>query len=102
MAMAGICNVGSLVLGIAAWGFPLQYLIFGKKKNYSGVQMLLSMGFCSGALFLQLLGIHHRVYLSDWTALMDTIEAVVWAAAALLGGSVILNGLAHMARREDV
>ncbi len=70
----GWMNLGSLLLGLTAWGIPAVY--FSRRKpggDRAGLACLLSMAACAGALFLQVLYNKHLVELQDWSALMDTI-----------------------------
>ena len=88
----GWMNLGSLLLGLTAWGIPAVY--FSRRKpggDRAGLACLLSMAACAGALFLQVLYNKHLVELQDWSALMDTSGAVAWVSVLLL--AVTLTGL---------
>lgn len=88
----GWMNLGSLLLGLTAWGIPAVY--FSRRKpggDRAGLACLLSMAACAGALFLQVLYNKHLVELQDWSALMDTSGAVAWVSVLLLAVTLILD-----------
>lgn len=91
-------NVGSLILGLAAWSLPFLAV---KKKDQFGLCCLGSFGCCILSLLLQLLEINRRVDLTDWSALMDTMHAVVLAAVVMVVVMVVCNlsALLRTARR---
>ena len=96
--MSAIFNLGSLILGLAAWGLP--FLAIGKKDRFS-ICCLGSFGCCILSLMLQLFEVKNRVNLEDWSALMDTVHAVVLAAVGMVVVMVVCNliALLHTARR---
>ena len=78
----GWMNLGSLLLGLTAWGIPAVY--FSRRKpggDRAGLACLLSMAACAGAL----------LELQDWSALMDTSGVVAWVSALLLAVTLILD-----------
>ncbi len=81
-------NVGSLVLGLVAWLLPV--LAIGKRDRFS-LCCLGSFGCCILSLLLQLFEVTRRVNLEDWSALMDTMHAVVLAAVIMVAVMVICN-----------
>ncbi len=96
--MSAIFNLGSLILGLAAWGLP--FLAIGKKDRFS-ICCLGSFGCCILSLMLQLFEVKNRVNLEDWSALMDTMHAVVLAAVGMVVVMLVCNliALLHTARR---
>ena len=80
-------NLLSLLLGLAAWGFGLAAVVKPGLRWLSPV----SWTACGAALLFQLLEIHRRVELSDWSALLDTMDAVLLAAGVLLAVTILLN-----------
>lgn len=81
------CNVGSLALGLAAWGTAAA--IRAKRRG-----QLLSVGSfacCCAALVLQFLEIRIRVDHGDLSAVMDTIGATLTGAVVLTVVTVLLN-----------
>ena len=96
--MSAFFNLGSLILGLAAWGLPL--LAIGKKDRFS-LCCLGSFGCCILSLLLQLFEVKNRVNLEDWSALMDTTHAVVVAAVVMVVVMVVSNvfALLRTARR---
>lgn len=86
---SGWLNVESLVLGLAAWVLPVIALAWrGKGRMLFSIA---SMGACAVSLYLQILETSSRVRLEDWSALMDTFGAVVFASTALLVVTLLLN-----------
>jgi cytochrome c oxidase subunit 4 len=94
-----LLHISSLVLGLIAWVLPVVFLSYGKKK-YWAVFPLLSMGACALSLVLQIFEIRATVKIDDWTALMDTIDAIAFAAAVLLAVALILNAAVLFIYRE--
>ena len=91
----GWMNLGSLLLGLTAWGIPAVY--FSRRKpggDRAGLACLLSMAACAGALFLQVLYNKHLVELQDWSALMDTIGPLVAVVVFFCAVTLALNLLA--------
>ena len=91
-------NIGSLILGLAAWGLPFLAV---KRKDRFGLCCLGSFGCCILSLLLQLFEVKTRVDLADWSALIDTMHAVVLAAVVLVAVMVACNlfALLRAARR---
>ena len=96
--MSVFFNLGSLMLGLAAWGLP--FLAIGKKDRFS-ICCLGSFGCCILSLMLQLFEVKNRVNLEDWSALMDTMHAVVLAAVGMVVVMLVCNliALLHTTRR---
>lgn len=96
--MSAMLNIGSLILGLAAWVLP--FLAIGKKDRF-GLCCLSSFGCCILSLLLQLFEVKNRVNLADWSALMDTMHAVVLAAVVMIVVMVACNliALLRTARR---
>lgn len=89
-------NVLSLAAGILAWVLGLAAIIRRGSRLCSG----LSYSCCGAALLFQLLQVRHLVTLRDWSALEDTIAAVVFAAAVLLCVTVLLNFLSLLRKKH--
>ena len=96
--MSAFFNLGSLLLGLAAWGLPFLAV---KKKDQFGLCCLGSFGCCILSLLFQLFEVKNRVNLGDWSALMDTMQAVILAAVAMVVIMVVCNlfALLRAARR---
>lgn len=84
-------NIGSLVLGFAAWVIPL--FAIGKKYRFA-LCCIESLSCCAISLLFQLLEVQSRVHINDWSALIDTINAVVLAAVVLICGVFVANLIA--------
>lgn len=91
--MAGLLNVGSIVLGLVAWTLPLASLMRFKKNNHSNwvVLSMLSFSACAISLFFQIIYNNHLVKIEDWSALMDTMDAVAFVSGVLLVITLLLN-----------
>ena len=86
--MSAFFNFGSLFLGFAAWLLPVCAI--GKKYRFA-LCCIGSIGCCTISLLFQLLEIKNRIGLEDWSALMDTIHAVVLAAFVMLAVTLLSN-----------
>lgn len=83
--MSAFFNIGSLILGLAAWALPLIALT--RRRSAAGI----SFALCAASVLLQLREVKNRVRLQDFAAIEDTISAVAFAATVLLIGTVVLN-----------
>lgn len=96
--MSAFFNLGSLILGFAAWIIPLACILVKK----TGVPAaMLSFGACTLSLLFQLAELQHRVHLSDWSALMDTVNAVVFAAVVMATVTFLLNAAAIIKHKNN-
>lgn len=89
-------NLLSLALGLAA----ILFAIHSIRVHFCPACCILSFTCCCGALTSQLLEVRHLVDIGDWSALMDTMDAVIFAAAVLFALTVFLNLLALLIRKE--
>ena len=90
---AGWLNLGSLVLGLIAWIFPVVNLIQHNKAPHKNwvVFSVASVSACAISLCMQIFYTNHLVKIEDWSALMDTSHAVALVATLLLVVTIILN-----------
>ncbi len=88
MTATTFLNLGSLLLGFTAWGLPFAAIV---NRSRFGFCCLGSFGCCILSLLFQLLEVRNRVNLEDWSALMDTIPAVVLAAVIMIVVMLICN-----------
>ena len=86
---SGFFNIGSLLLGLAAWITAACGIGASNKKPY--LLSTISFSACLTALFLQLLEINHRIAINDHTAIMDTIEFVAHVSLILVLVTILLN-----------
>lgn len=94
MLNASLLNLGSLILGIAAWVLAIVGIIAPKSEGARKlVFSTISMGACAGSICLQTFYSRHLVRIEDWSALTDTASAVAFVCAVLFGVSVLLNAL---------
>lgn len=88
-----IHNIGSLLLGITAWLLAC-FAIISKKPSVSHRFSFGSFILCAFSLLLQLLEVSNRVNIHDFSAITDTIHAVITASCILIAITIILNGIA--------
>lgn len=90
---AGWLNLGSLVLGLIAWILPVVNLVQHNKadrRNWVAFAVA-SVSACAISLCMQIFYTNHLVKIEDWSALMDTSQAVALFATLLLAVTIILN-----------
>lgn len=91
-------NIVSLVLGIGAWGVAAAAI---SKPSCSHKSTILSFALCAFSLVAQLLEISRRVNLGDYTAIEDTIRAVIIASIVLVVVTIILNIIALIKTKKN-
>lgn len=102
--MISFLPLGSLVLGLIAWIFPVISLMQFKKhgnRNYI-IFSTLSIIACAISLCFQIFYNNHLVRIEDWSALMDTTGAVSFASAVLLVGTILLNAIMWRIYRRGI
>ncbi len=89
-------NLLSLLLGLIAWIVPILAIkYFGKSTVKKFFRFsIISFSACIASLCLQLFVINHRVQIQDWSAIMDTIGALIRIAVVLAVITLILNIMA--------
>ena len=91
--MIGYLNLGSLLLGLIAWILPIVNLVnhnrSEQKKWY--ILSLSSLCACIVSLLMQIFYTNYLIRIEDWSALMDTNNAVVLASTVLFLVALILN-----------
>jgi len=85
--MSVLFNLASLILGLASWVLAGIAIL---KINTNSLSFL-SLTCCALSLVFQILEINNRVNLGDFSAIMDTIGAVVLAASVMSGIAILLN-----------
>jgi amino acid transporter len=100
--MIGLLNLGSLVLGLIAWILPVTNIIRYKKHDHRKwvTLSIMSISACAISLCFQIFYNYHLVKIEDWSALMDTTDAVAFVAAVLLIVTIILNGISLLVYRD--
>lgn len=83
-------NLLSLLLGLVSWGLGAAAVIRPGIRWTSAVSLLS----CCVSLLLQLAEVHRLTELGDWSALMDTMDAVLAAAILLMVVTAVLNLIA--------
>ncbi|WP_111927824.1 hypothetical protein [Clostridium tertium] len=88
-----LLNPASLLLGLIAWILPIISLMqYKENKNKSWIILsIISISSCVISLFLQIIYNNHLVQINDWSALMDTTDALVLVSAVLIVVTIILN-----------
>jgi cytochrome c oxidase subunit 4 len=91
----GLLNLGSLLLGLIAWIFPVINLVKSNTVEHKNrvVFSITSICACAISLYLQILYSNHLVKMEDWSALADTSRAVALVAAILLVFTITLNAI---------
>ena len=86
-------NIGSLALGLGSW--ILGALAIRGRKTVSVLRnVVFSFVLCAVSLLLQLFEINSRANMGDYSAVSDTIHAILVAAVVLLSVTTALNGIA--------
>ena len=90
MQITMFLNIGSIALGIGAWGLACLAIV-SKKATLSRCLSVASFSVCLISLVFQLLELRNRVNVRDFSAIEDTIGAVIFAAIILVTVTIILN-----------
>lgn len=95
-------NLGSLVLGLNAWILPAVNLLRCGKHEHRNWTTLstMSISACAISLCFQIFQINYLVKVEDWSALMDTMNAVAFVSATLLIVTIILNVITLVVYRD--
>lgn len=94
-----MCNVGSILLGLAAWAIPLSQLARVGNSG-GGWDHIASFSFALLSLALQFFEIKVRVDVGDWSALMDTVPALCMVVLLFSAVTLLLNVAAARYRRH--
>ena len=89
-------SVVSLGLGLVSWVLPITCLFIKKRREFFTRGSLLCVVF---SLYFQLREIMRLTNKGDWSAIEDTIHAVVFAATVLIFVTLVLNILAWLKKR---
>ncbi len=100
--MIWLLNLGSLLLGLIAWILPVVNLMRYKKHDHKNwvVLSIMSISACAISLCFQIFYNNHLVKIEDWSALMDTTDAVVFVSSVLLIVTILLNGITLFVYRD--
>lgn len=88
--MNGIGSVGSILFGLISWMLPIWFLSI-RTCEKKGAAVLTGLGFASVSLIIQFLGIANEVYTGDYSALLDTMHAIVMIVVLYIGLTLLLN-----------
>ncbi|AFQ43973.1 hypothetical protein [Desulfosporosinus meridiei] len=93
-----LSGLGIILLGLIAWIFPIVNLARRKKsENKSWVAFsLTSVSACAITLFIQIVSLNHLVDIEDWSAIMDTTNALVLVSSVYLFITLALNLIAFL------
>ena len=96
MKMIFLLTPASLILGLMAWILPGIYMSkYNKVEPKKGsLYIFLSLSACAISIFLQIIYNYYLVEIGDWSALMDTAGALVFASSSLLLVTLLLNTFA--------
>ena len=88
---AVLTAVASLLLGLGAWSVPLAQLAW---RRCTPAGCILSLGLALGALAVQFAELLLQVRENDWSALMDTMDALVAVVVFFCAVTLALDLLA--------
>ena len=86
-------NIASIISGVSAWLFA-GFAIASSRTATAHKNTLVSFSLCVISIIFQLFEINRRVILGDFSAIEDTIQAVIIASVVLIAVTVILNVIA--------
>lgn len=97
----GWLNIGSVVFGLIAYILPANIIFCNKLVNknwiiFSGI----STSACIISLWMQIVYINHLVNIEDWTAIMDTSNAIVCISSLLLLVTITLNVILYILKNK--
>ena len=92
-------SVVSLGLGLVSWVLPITCLFIKKRREFLTCGSLLCVVF---SLYFQLREIMRLTNKGDWSAIEDTIHAVVFAATVLIIVTLVLNIAAWRKKAKKV
>ena len=95
-----VFNVVSIILGIFAWLFA-GFAIAASRTATAHKNTLVSFSLCETSLVFQLSEINRRVILEDYSAIEDTIQAVIIASVVLVAVTIVLNIIALKNNRTE-
>ncbi|KYG89784.1 hypothetical protein A0U40_10835 [[Bacillus] sp. KCTC 13219] len=98
--MIELLNIGSLLLGLAAWLLPFGVLL--RPQTNPAIWIIFSFVACAIAIAFQIFYTQHVVQVEDWAALMDTMDAVAFATKALLIVTIVLNICVWLVQRRRI
>jgi len=96
-----LIGLGSILLGSIAWIFPIVNLTRRKKsENKSWIAFsITSVSACAITLFIQIVSLNHMVDIEDWSAIMDTTNALVFVSSVYLFITLALNLITFLVYR---
>ncbi|MCF0147774.1 MAG: hypothetical protein HUJ77_05170 [Clostridium sp.] len=91
--MIALLNPASLILGLISWILPIINITKynkSKQRNWTALSVI-SLSLCSISILFQIIYTNYLINISDWSALMDTTNAVVFASLILIIVTITLN-----------
>lgn len=94
----GLLNLGSLILGLTAWGIAVANIAKAGKRSshHRSARLFLSMTACAVALLLQIIYHYNLVMMQDIAAIYDTTATTAVASSILLIVTISLNTIAFV------
>lgn len=83
-------SVGSIITGLIAWGIPIWHISFARTRKVD-LPMISSLGFALVSVAIQFYSIANEVHTGDWSAIMDTIDALRIVVVLFSLIAVLLN-----------
>ncbi|MFU7514409.1 hypothetical protein [Clostridium sp. HCS.1] len=98
-----LLNPASLILGLIAWILPIINITqYNNSKHRNWVVFsVTSLSLCSISIFFQIIYNNHLVNISDWSALMDTTDALVFMTLILISVTITLNIITLVIYRNE-
>ncbi|MCG8483035.1 MAG: hypothetical protein MJA31_06970 [Clostridia bacterium] len=99
-----LLNLGSIIFGLIACILPIINLMQLNQPNQKKwiIFSVTSLSSCSISLSMQIFYTKYLVSIEDWSALMDTSNAVALAAVILLIVTILLNALTLVYYRQKI
>lgn len=85
-------SVGSIVLGLVAWGMPVWQICFAKMKR-NDVPAIASFASALASVAIQFGSIAYDIRTNDWAAVEDTVEALLGVVIIFSVITIMLNAV---------
>lgn len=94
-------SVWSILLGLLSWMVPIWFISCAKSER-TGAAVLASFGMAAGSLIVQFIDIANEVYTGDFSALLDTMQALIVVIVLYIALTLLLNiVMVRKARKDD-
>lgn len=83
-------SVGSIIAGLIAWGIPIWQISYANSGGIV-ISMISSLSFTLISLMIQFVNIANEVHTGDWSAIADTIDALIVVIIVFVAITMFLN-----------